>query len=34
MTYLDFADNAFVVMGYKEHGQWHAMRSAQTAKNI
>jgi metal-dependent HD superfamily phosphatase/phosphodiesterase len=33
-TYLEFTDNAFAIMGYKEHGQGHAMRSAETAENI
>jgi metal-dependent HD superfamily phosphatase/phosphodiesterase len=32
--YLEFTDNAFAIMGYKEHGQGHAMRSAETAENI
>ncbi|MDR3195189.1 MAG: HD domain-containing protein [Endomicrobium sp.] len=33
-TYLEFTDKAFAIMGYKEHGQGHAMRSADTAENI
>jgi metal-dependent HD superfamily phosphatase/phosphodiesterase len=33
-TYLEFTDRAFAILDYKEHGQGHAMRSAQTAENI
>ncbi|MDR2396042.1 MAG: HD domain-containing protein [Endomicrobium sp.] len=33
-TYFEFTDNAFAVMGYKEHGHGHALRSAETAENI
>jgi metal-dependent HD superfamily phosphatase/phosphodiesterase len=33
-TYLEFTDKAFAVMGYKEHGQGHALRSATTAENV
>jgi metal-dependent HD superfamily phosphatase/phosphodiesterase len=33
-TYLEFTDKAFAIMGYKEHGQGHALRSAMTAENV
>jgi metal-dependent HD superfamily phosphatase/phosphodiesterase len=33
-TYLEFTDKAFSIMGYKEHGQGHAFRSATTAENV
>jgi metal-dependent HD superfamily phosphatase/phosphodiesterase len=33
-TYLEFTDKAFAIMGYTEHGQGHALRSAMTAENV
>jgi metal-dependent HD superfamily phosphatase/phosphodiesterase len=33
-AYIESTDRAFALLGYKEHGQGHAMRSAQTAENI
>jgi metal-dependent HD superfamily phosphatase/phosphodiesterase len=33
-TYLEFTDKAFAIMGYTEHGQGHALRSATTAENV
>ena len=33
-TYLEFTDMAFAQMGYKEHGQSHAMYSADIAEQI
>ncbi|MDR0977840.1 MAG: HD domain-containing protein [Endomicrobium sp.] len=33
-TYLEFTDKAFALMGYKEHGQGHAIRSAETAGKV
>ncbi|MDR1122888.1 MAG: HD domain-containing protein [Endomicrobium sp.] len=33
-TYLEFTDKAFAIMGYKEHGQGHALRSAATAESV
>ncbi|MDR1696204.1 MAG: HD domain-containing protein [Endomicrobium sp.] len=33
-TYLEFTDAAFAQMGYKEHGQSHALYSAEIAEQI
>lgn len=33
-TYLEFTDKAFAQMGYKEHGQSHALYAAEVAEQI